>query len=234
MNILIVEDEARIAKMTAERCQEILGVELTQIHICNELHDALQYIKDETIDLLLLDLNLNGEDGFELLQELVAESFHTIIISANEDKALKAFEFGVIDFLAKPYSKERLSQAFDRVKSIEKRSQYSTNFLSIKKHGRINMISIDKIKYLQASGRYTEVFLADSQKELHDKTLEKLYTLLPGHFERIHRSYIVNLHEIKGVHIHQGTKYELELQDGTILPIGRTRYKELKEKIDQR
>ena len=79
------------------------------------LQQGLGFIKEQSIDLLFLDLNLNREDGYELLEEVAAESFHTIIVSAYKDRAIRAFEYGVLDFVAKPYTEERLSLAIQRI-----------------------------------------------------------------------------------------------------------------------
>ena len=86
MKILIVEDEARIARRLKRMCNEFFGGSVESIQVCESLVQALTYLSAHEIDLLLLDLNLNGEDGFELLQRVTACAFHTIIISAYTEK----------------------------------------------------------------------------------------------------------------------------------------------------
>jgi len=73
--------------------------------------------------------------------------------------------------------------------------------------------------------------LRSGRRELHDKTLEKLEAILPEDFERIHKSYLVRMSEVKALHAAEGSHYEAELKNGERLPIGRTRYKELREKL---
>jgi len=227
MKIMIVEDEFPIAQLIQKHVREILGSQLTQLVAFASLDQAHEHLKVHPVDVLLLDLNLNGKNGFEILQSLVAESFHTIIISAYRDRALEAFEYGVLDFVPKPFNKERLEKALERLHT-DTRSE--TKFLAIKHQGRIQLIPIEDIVYAQGAGNYSEVYLQDGRKVLHDKALDKLLKLLPAEFERIHKSYLVKMSEMHTVQIHQGSKYEMVLKNGTVLPIGRTRYKELKEK----
>ncbi|HAS41496.1 MAG TPA: DNA-binding response regulator [Microscillaceae bacterium] len=227
MKIMIVEDEFPIAQLIQKHVKDILGTQLTQLVVFASLEQAQEHLKIHSIDVLLLDLNLNGKNGFEMLQSLVAESFHTIIISAYRDRALEAFEYGVLDFVPKPFNKTRLEKAFNRLQT-EARSD--TKFLAIKHQGRIELIPIEDIVYAQGAGNYSEVYLQDGRKVLHDKALDKLRQLLPANFERIHKSYVVKMSEMQSVRIHQGSKYEMVLKSGAVLPIGRTKYKDLKER----
>lgn len=227
MKVMIVEDEFPIAQLIKKYVQEILGNQITQLVDFSSLELAQEHLKSHSIDLLLLDLNLNGKNGFEVIQTLVAESFHTIIISAYRDRALEAFEYGVLDFVPKPFNKDRLQKALDRLQNDQRNE---TKFLAIKHQGRIQLIPVEEVLYAQGAGNYSEVYLQDGRKVLHDKALDKLLQLLPAGFERIHKSYLVKMSEMQTVQIHQGSKYEMVLKNGQVLPIGRTRYKELKER----
>ncbi|OJJ21678.1 DNA-binding response regulator [marine bacterium AO1-C] len=227
MKIMIVEDEFPIAQLIQKYVREILGTKITQLVAFSSLDQAQEHLKVHAVDVLLLDLNLNGKNGFEILQTLMAESFHTIIISAYRDRALEAFEYGVVDFVPKPFNKERLEKALERLQTD---TRTETKFLAIKHQGRIQLIPIEDITYAQGAGNYSEVYLKDGRKVLHDKALDKLLKLLPTEFERIHKSYLVKMSEMQTVQIHQGSKYEMVLKNGVVLPIGRTRYKELKER----
>ena len=79
--------------------------------------------------------------------------------------------------------------------------------------------------------RFQEVHLADGRMELHSKTLETLGVLLPPHFERIHKSYIADMRSMKGIVLQGAGKYAMEMNGGRLLPISRTKYRELKERI---
>lgn len=231
MNILIVEDESRIAKRVDRMTRDILGTSIESLAMVNTLHEGLAFIENNTLDLVLLDLNLNGEDGFDLLATAVSASFHTIIISANKEQVLTAFEYGVLDFVLKPFNRDRLEQALKRTTIKEEETLSSkTKLLAIKKRGRILLIPIENVLFIKGAGAYTELFLAGGTKELHDKSLEKLEQLLSPSFIRIHKSYLVKMSEVKQISVKTGSKYLAELKNGTTIPVGRTKYKDLKAK----
>lgn len=230
MNILIVEDESRIAKRIERMTRDIFGDSLQSIEHVDALPEAMAYIKKNTLDLVLLDLNLNGDNGFDLLTTAVSESFHTIIISAYKAQAITAFEYGVLDFVPKPFNRDRLEQAYNRVITKEKTENNQIKLLAIKKRGRIQLVPIEDVLYIKGAGTYTELFLIDGTKELHDKSLEKLEQLLSDTFERIHKSYLVKASEVREIIVKSGSKYMAELKNGELIPIGRTKYKDIKAK----
>ncbi|MEQ9168730.1 MAG: LytTR family DNA-binding domain-containing protein [Fulvivirga sp.] len=230
MNILIVEDESRIAKRIERMTRDILGNTIQSLRHINTLHEAMDFVEKGSLDLVLLDLNLNGENGFDMLKSAVSQSFHTIVISAYRDQAITAFEYGVLDFVPKPFSQDRLEQALNRTIIKEKTELSRIKFLAVKKRQKIQLISIEDLIYIKGAGAYAELFLTDGNKELHDKSLEKLEQLLSPIFERIHKSYLVKMSEVKGIIVKSGSKYMAELKSGEIIPIGRTKYKEIKAK----
>jgi two-component system response regulator LytT len=230
MNILIVEDESRIAKRIERMTCDILGNTIQSLRHINTLHEAMEFVEKGSLDLVLLDLNLNGENGFDMLKSAVSQSFHTIVISAYRDQAITSFEYGVLDFVPKPFSQDRLEQALNRTIIKEKTELSRIKFLAVKKRQKIQLIPIEDLIYIKGAGAYAELFLKDGNKELHDKSLEKLEQLLSPIFERIHKSYLVKMSEVKGIIVKSGSKYMAELKSGEIIPIGRTKYKEIKAK----
>ena len=230
MKILIIEDEARIAKRIERMTRNFFDKEV-QILLSDSLENGMITIDQHPIDLLLLDLNLNGEDGFEILQAFVARSFHTIIISAYTHKAITAFAYGVLDFVPKPFDENRLAQAFRRFTSPEKQPNGDLQFLAVKKGKTIRLVPIKDIRYIKGAGIYTELHLSDNRIELHDKSLESLEKLLPSTFERIHKSFIVCWHEADKLIVESGGKYSMLLKNGELLPVGRSKYKEIRRKM---
>ena len=226
----MVEDEARIAKRIERLIHEILGDSLQSIVHLPTLHEALVFMESHTPDLMLLDLNLNGENGFDLLKRAVSQPFHTIVISAYKDQAITAFEYGVLDFVPKPFNRDRLAQALDRVTKQTRPIKNPPKYLAIKKRQHVQLVLIDEVQYIKGAGTYSELYLNNGTRELHDKSLEKLEHLLSPTFERIHKSYLVKTSEVKGIIVQTGSKYWTELKNGERLPVGRTRYKDLKEK----
>ena len=230
MRLVIVEDEVMIAKRLKMFCSEILQNKLQSLQVFHSLADAQDYLDSHTIDVLLLDLNLHHQDGFELLKNKLSASFHTIVVSANSERAVEAFEYGVLDFIAKPFNQERLRKAFARLES-KTLYQNQTKYLSINKHGRIELIKVEDISYIQAASHYSEVHLIDGTTHLHEKNLARLLQTLPINFQRVHKSYALAIEQIKALHKYPGSKYELELTSGIRLPLGRTRYQAIKNKI---
>lgn len=228
MKILIVEDERPTAEDIQLLVSSMLKKEITSIHIETSLDSALFYLKEKPVDLLLLDLNLNSKDGFQLLQQVVSKSFHTIVISANVNRAIEAFEYGVLDFIPKPYNEERLRMAFDRLKSSHAADGHAVKFLSVKTATGIRVIPVEEISYFKSANIYTEIHLNDGHSVIHDKSIKQLVPLLPATWFRIHKSFLVDLSKISSLQTSGGGKNNVLLQTGENLPVSRKVVKQLK------
>ena len=231
MRILIVEDERPTAEDIQFLVKQILKKEITSIHIETSLDNALMYINEKPIDVLLLDLNLNARDGFQILKQVVSKSFHTIVISANINRAIEAFEYGVLDFIPKPYNIERLKAAFQRIKSSHAMDGHSIKYLSVKKVFEIQVIPIVDILYFKSANIYVELYLKDERILIYDKPIKQLTALLPSNYCRIHKSYIVNIETIGKIQTLGGGQYRVVLKSGDCLPVSRKKIKVLKKTI---
>lgn len=231
MKILIIEDEARIARRV-ERMAALHFEGNALISICDSFKKGMDFLDKETIDILLLDLNLNGRDGFELLQSVTSRSFQTIVVSANTENAMRAFELGVLDFVAKPFDQDRLSLALSRATTIKKELNGALRFLTVRKNGGVRLIELTKLSYIKGAGIYSELHLLDGSSILHDKGLDSLEKILPSDFERIHKSYIIPIGQTDNILIASGSKYSLQLKTGENLPIGRSRYKDFRNRLN--
>ena len=221
MRILIVEDERPTAEDIKFLVEQILQTEITSIHIEVTLESALIYLKEKTIDVLLLDLNLNSKDGFQILKQMVSQSFHTIVISANINRAIEAFEYGVLDFIPKPYNIERLKAAFQRLKSSHALDGHSIKYLSVKKGFEVKVISLEEINYFKSSNIYIELHLRNNQVVIYDKSIKQLIPLLPSNYYRIHKSFIVDRNNVESIQTLGGGKYRVILKSGESLPVSR-------------
>ena len=230
MIIAVLEDEPLVQRRLVRFIKDTCVEEIEHIYTFYDLSDAIMFLKETPIDLLFLDLNLNGDDGFDLLKHLSSYSFQIIIASANTDRAIEAFDYGVIVFIAKPLNKERIRIALDKYYKQQK-IEKGIKYLSIRKHPKNELIKINDVKYIKGAGAYSDVFLQNGKVELHSKSLEKLMVLLPDQFHRIHKSYIANINFASCFNTLPGSKYELLLVEGDSLPVSRTLYKELKERI---
>jgi len=230
MNILIIEDEYLIAQGLMRNLKDYFGVRIKRMEHCDTLEAAIEKIQTKDIDLVLLDLNLFGKNGFDILQLANASSFHTIVVSAYADQAIQAFEFGVLDFVAKPFTQARLIKALQRFDNQSSQHSY-TQSLAVKKLGQLQLLVIQDINYIQADGHYTQVWMIDGSSHLHDKSIERLLHILPPYFLRTHRSFVVNLHHVKHINIETGGKYSINTQFSTSIPLSRSYYPVLKEKL---
>ena len=231
MRILIVEDERPTAEDIQLLVKQILKNEITSIHIETTLGNALAYLDEKPIDVLLLDLNLNSRDGFQILKQVASKSFHTIVISANINRAIEAFEYGVLDFVPKPYSLDRLTAAFQRLKSSHALDGHSMKYLSVKKGFEIRVIPIEEIRYFKSANIYVELYLKDEHVVIYDKPIKQLGQLLPSNYYRIHKSYIVNTETIETIQTPGGGKYRVVLKSGDCLPVSRKEIKKLKTNL---
>lgn len=229
MRVLIAEDEGLAARRLERIVTEILGTRLSTLAVKESLQDAEEFLFEKPIDLLLLDLNLNGEDGYGLLKLAAAGSFQTIVVSANTERALEAFQYGVLDFVPKPYDPERVRSALSRLDQAGA-ARPPAKYLSVRKHGKVELIPVDKVVYLAGAGDYVEVHLSDGRMELHTKTLEALSAVLPPHFERIHKSCVVDMREMRRIVLQGAGKYAMELKGGALVPVSRVKYRELKDR----
>jgi len=230
MNIVIVEDEPLVLQRIKRLTLDILKSQQPKIQCFTDIDDAENYLLENTVDLLLLDLNLKGRNGFDLLKSNVSAGYHTIIISAYSEKAIEAFQYGVLDFIAKPFTSERLSKSFDRILDKSQRNYYGCRYLSIKKLGVIELISLSDISHIQADGHYSLIHLVNQTEmtALHSKSIEKIMQLLPENFMRVHRSYVVNMNNVNQLLIEPGSQYTVKLNSGVEVPVGRTKYQEVK------
>ncbi len=230
MRILIVEDEEMAARMLRKTLVEILGGKVESIQVQRSLIGSQCHIQDHPIDVLFLDLNLNGEDGFALLRDAVSGSFHTIVVSAHTGRAIEAFEYGVLDFVAKPYSKERIQKAIERYR--EGLSDSRLKYLSIAHEGRISLIPIESVNYIEAFDKQTKIYCTSGSMEICNKMLQNLEKILPPDYVRVHRSFIANLREIEELQMKPNRRFCIALKNGDTLPVSRSGYQLLKEKIE--
>lgn len=228
MKILIVEDEPPIAREIENMIREIAPKKIEKITLAFTLKEAMKRLLEADIDLCMLDLNLGGNDGYDLLKQSVSGSFHTIIVSAHTEQAIEAFNYGVLDFLPKPVNKERLSTALNKYMKISENRNNSLKYLVVRRHNSNHIISIDQIFYFEAQRYIVKIHLRDKKSEIIEKSLNRLMQILPSYYIRTHRSYIVNINDIEAYSHIGGGVYNLELKNKTILPLSPQMYKKLK------
>ena len=221
MNILIAEDEAPAARRLERLVADILGSRLNKVVIAPTVEAARRSLAATRFDVVLLDLDLNGVDGFSLLSTS-QDAPRIIVVSGRADRAIDAFDHAVVDFVTKPVSTPRLALALDR--AMEKRAlRHGAMTLAVRSAGRIDLAAFADIVALSGADDYVEVLLADGRRFLHDTSLQDLERRLPPGFVRIHRSHIANTAHVRGIKTLPGRRRMLELAGGAELPVSRSR-----------
>ncbi|HXV75914.1 MAG TPA: LytTR family DNA-binding domain-containing protein [Candidatus Polarisedimenticolaceae bacterium] len=232
MRILVVEDYPAIARSLERQLRAILGVQVDRVTIATDLRAASTALRDDAVDLILLDLNLGGGDGFDLLRWAAAVAAHTIVVSGNTQRALEAFEHGVLDFVPKPVEPARLRRALARLNPRSAGADRpATRRLAVADGPGYRLIELATVRRIQAVGKYSEIHPVEGRPRIHDKPLERLEALLPDGFVRVHRSHVVNLTFARRLDVRSGGRYRLVLDDGSAVPVGRTRYAALRERM---
>jgi two-component system LytT family response regulator len=189
---------------------------------CANGHDALTTIPELKPDLIFLDVQMPGMSGFEVLQNLSGEDVPGVIfVTAYDEFALQAFEVNALDYLLKPFIRDRFYKALTRAKAQIKQQKSAVssgdphlhNFLKqlksesnhlkrlvVKSNGRVIFLLTDEIDSIEAAGNYLSVRIG-KESHLIRETLSQIEQKLdPGKFVRINRSVIINLDRIKEMH----------------------------------
>lgn len=232
MRILICEDEPLIRSRLLRLCQEY-AQQQARFDAVATTEEAVDRLERTAYDALLLDLNLEGEDGFELLRRCTAGRYQCVVVSAHRERALEAFELGVLDFVAKPFSRERLHAALDRLLQVSSFRTGALRYLGVWRAKAVATVAVDDIQWVRADEALSELCLSNGRRELHEKSLAALAQLLPHDFVRCHRSYLVNLKHIAEFHCASGSRYWLRLRDGSELPVGRSHVANLRAALGQ-
>ena len=196
LKTLVVENSKVYCKIIARMVKN--HDDLNLVAACSNAIDANRIIKNHKIDLILLDIEMPFINGFDLLESLDQE-IQVIIISGNSHNALKAFDYGVRDFLLKPLNIDRFDNAIRKVLTNNKLNEIEEDkeFLMVRSHLKNKKVSLKEIKWVEAFGDYVKI-ITDKEKVIALSTMKSISDKLPNdRFLRIHRSYIVNLNKIE-------------------------------------
>jgi len=226
ITVLLVDDE-RLARAELRR---LLAVH-PQVEIVGEAAsaaDAMTQIGKLQPDLLLLDVQMPGASGFDLLAAL-DHAPDVIFCTAFDQYALQAFEVSALDYLQKPVQATRLAAALARAGArVQAMATPAPRKVSIKDGERCWFVPLDDIRLLESEGNYTRVFF-DAQRPLMLRSLSQLEERLdPQHFFRANRRQIVNLAHIARVAPNASEALDLHLADGTLVEVSRRRVQQFK------
>ncbi|MBU1928149.1 LytTR family DNA-binding domain-containing protein [bacterium] len=210
MKILIVDDE----ELARARLLRMLNtLELGSVTEASNANEAIEAVKAEKFDVVFLDINMPQVSGLELGYELKYMDSDIAIIfqTAYEEHALKAFDIGAIGYLVKPYSLEQVKHAVERVKS-EKTKDEDLRILS-KNGDNYLLLKPEEIHYVKAD--LSEVMLRTAKGfSYYAQKISDLQTKLEAHnFVRIHRSYLINIDEIKEIETIEQSKLRFKFRN---------------------
>lgn len=240
IKVIIIDDEPLARSIVKEYLLQYKEMELVQE--CNDGFEGVKAINLHQPDLIFLDIQMPKINGFEML-ELIDNPPLVIFTTAFEEYAIKAFETLAVDYLLKPFSKERFDKAIqkllmqqknsaDRTKDIIEtaaKSPAQSNRVVVKDGGKIKIIPVTQIHYLEAADDYVKIITSEGAF-LKKKTMQFFEdSLRPFHFARIHRSYIINTQLITRIDVHEKDTHLALLSTGVRLPVSKTGYARLKE-----
>jgi two-component system LytT family response regulator len=199
---------------------------------CGSGIEALTAIRQLRPELVFLDVQMPGCDGFDVLEQLGAAVPKAVIfVTAYDRYALKAFEAGALDYLLKPFDDARFSRALERAKAMVRGRIAQPRHLMVKSAGRTVIVRIDEIDWIEAADYYACLHV-NQKTHLLRRTLAELEEELdPAVFCRIHRSTIVNLDRVKQMQLDANGEYEVFLRDGTRLRLSRSYREQLQSRL---
>lgn len=263
LKTLIVDDESLARRGLVHRLRKIADIEI--VGEARNGREALKLIKEKRPDLVFLDIQMPGINGFEVVQQLDIETMPIILfLTAYDEYAVQAFEVNALDYVLKPIDEERLQQVLDKVRvnlnqkralkhrrllmklvsnisaetisSFAQLEEKNTEDLvpkkplrlAIRDGGRTTWVNQDDIEWIDAAGDYMCV-QALGVTHIMRKTMKELEKELDGSIlQRIHRSTIVNIRQVREMEAHINGEYFLTLESGHRVKLSRTYKDKLK------
>jgi two-component system LytT family response regulator len=239
LRVVIVDDEPLARAVVREFLAAHPGVDV--VAECANGFEAVKAVAELAPDLLFLDIQMPKLSGFEVL-ELIGRTVPVIFTTAYDQYALRAFEVHAVDYLLKPFSEQRFTEALSRARerlasregipvealiSEARPRQAPIERVLIRDGSHVHVLPVDKIDYVEAQDDYVS-FRSEGKSYLKDQTLGATEGLLdPGRFVRIHRSYLLNIDRIARVELYAKDSRIAILRDGSKLPVSRAGYARL-------
>lgn len=237
---LIIDDEPLARMVVREYLQDFSQVEVLQE--CNDGFEGLKAIQQYQPDLIFLDVQMPKINGFEML-ELVDTPPAVIFTTAFDEYAIKAFEAHAVDYLLKPFNKDRFNKAVEKylaqtpaaaVKKTEEILETSNSpaqheRIVVKTGTKVKIIPVQDVIYLAADDDYVSVYTAEGSF-LKNKTMNFFEQMLdPRYFVRTHRSYMVAIQQITRIDPYEKDAHLAILKSGAKIPVSKTGYVKLKQ-----
>jgi len=240
INCIIVDDEIHsieTLKWKIANCASDVVVKES----FSSSQEALHFLKNNSIDLVFLDIEMPNMNGFELLEYLDQVDFSIIFTTAYDEYALRAIKLSALDYLLKPIDINELKEAINKQRKAIDQKVFKSNYnnfldnqnlnvlaqrISICSKDKIEFLVVGEILYCKSDSNYTEITLKDGSKRWVSKTLKEFDTMLTGKgFFRSHNSYLINMHFIREIQKTDGGS--VLMVNNEMLPLSRNRKQDL-------
>lgn len=223
LKYIIIDDEPLAHEIIEEFCSMLPHLQLEK-HCYNAM-EAMQFLNENTVDFMFLDINMPKLKGLDFLKTLTNPP-KTIITTAYKEHAIEGFELNVVDYILKPFSFDRLVTAVNKVSNTIQTpklvredvsiSETSPKQFFVKGDKKQHQIAIDNLLYIEAYGNYTKLFLEDDMIVSHEKISYYETLLEASNFLRVHKSFLVSISKIKFI---EGNRIVINEHK---IPIGQT------------
>ncbi|MDW3208425.1 MAG: LytTR family DNA-binding domain-containing protein [Reichenbachiella sp.] len=217
---IIVDDEPLAHELIEEFCGMLPHLELAKN--CYNALEAMQYLNEQTVDIIFLDLNMPKLKGFDFLRTLTHPP-QVIVTTAYQEFALEGYELNVADYLLKPFSFDRLVKAINKAVGPKQEGSISNTLSTssnerffIKGDKKYHQIAIDDILFIEAYGNYTKLHLRAEVIISHEKISEYESSLSNELFIRVHKSFMVAKDKINLI---EGNRIKIQNHE---IPVGQT------------
>jgi two-component system, LytTR family, response regulator len=242
---LIVDDEELARKLLREMLSSHPEIEIAGE--CGNGMEAVKAAAETKPDLLFLDVQMPKLSGFDVLELIERGGVSVIFVTAYDQYAMKAFDVHAVDYLLKPFSRERFEAALERAKRAKSikvdaaelavatrpAGQYAERIV-VKDGTKVSLIPVGKLDYAEALDDYVSL-ASEGKKHLKQQTISGLELMLdPALFVRIHRSYVVNLERVSRIEPYGKDTRVAILANGVRLPVSRAGYGRLKKLLDEK
>lgn len=243
LKAIIVDDEKPARDIVLNYLEKNDNIDV--IATCENGFEALKELQENEVDLMFLDIQMPKISGFELLDVLGENKPMVVFCTAYDEFAVKAFEKSAIDYLLKPFSKERFDEALhkalqntsgkndgvEKLVSLKNEDNQEIERIIIRQGSKIHVVPIMEIRYIEAQDDYVKIY-SEKGDFLKDKTMKYYETVLSCKgFIRIHRSHIVNINYMDKVELYEKDTHLLVLKSGEKLKVSREGYKRLRERL---
>ena len=248
LRVLVADDQP----MARERLVSLLsaepGVELAGTAASGP--EAIDCIRNASPDLVFLDLQMPGMDGFKVIEAIGVDRMPaTVFVTAYDEYAVRAFEVQALDYLLKPFGRQRFQSALERARRhLERerqgemagrlaellrtgRQESTGERLLVKSGGRVSFVDVESIDWVEAEGNYVRIYAGEHVHLMRETMSGLIEKIGPHRFFRIHRSRIVNIKRVKELLIAGGGDYQVVLLDGTKLGLSRLYRDALQEQL---